>query len=203
MLLDVMASNNTWSGKSKLAGLGASLKITASNSAILRLATKSPQKLTSCQSTLSLQTVIGTTTSSPHGFSSHEPTQTFALCAGSAAILADLDSDLNINQRFFRARPTTAAINPVTSFYNNQPTPPATPDTRSRPSISTKPGPSVSLSGSSPAGDWNDPNSSKTWTSRERIKAVTSVALSQNGRFLAVGEVGYIQLCNGVVTFVD
>ena len=39
----------------------------------------------------------------------------------------------------------------------------------------------------SPAGESAD--GGRTWTSRERIKAVTSVSISPNGRFLAVGEV--------------
>lgn len=37
--------------------------------------------------------------------------------------------------------------------------------------------------------DWSDSPSSKTWTSRERIKAATCLSLSRDGRFLAVGEV--------------
>jgi hypothetical protein len=182
-----MANNIAWSGKTKSAGPGTSLKITPSNSPVLRSATRSPQKLMPCQSTLSLQTVIGTTTATPNGFSSHEPTRSFALCAGSAAILAEVDSDLNINQRFFRARPTAIAVNPVTSFYS-QSTPPTTPETR-RPSLAAKSGTNASFYGASPGGDWTDATNSRTWSSRERVKAVSSVEISPNGRFLAVGEV--------------
>ncbi|OXV06495.1 hypothetical protein Egran_05738 [Elaphomyces granulatus] len=181
-----MANNIPWSGKTKFAGPGASLKITPSNSPVLRSATRSPQKPTPCQSTLSLQTVIGTTTTTPNGFSSHEPTRSFALCAGSAAILAEIDIDLNINQRFFRARPTATAVNPVISFYS-QSTPPTTPETR-RPSLAARSGTNVNFYGASPGGDWTDATNSRTWSSRERIKAVSSVEISPNGRFLAVGE---------------
>ncbi|KAL1966114.1 hypothetical protein VTN77DRAFT_4862 [Rasamsonia byssochlamydoides] len=170
MYLDVMA-NNSWSGKTKLAGPGASLKITPSNSPVLRPGMRSPYKTSPYQSTLSLQTVIGTTTATPNGFSSHEPTRSFALCVGSAAILAEIDADSTVSQRFFRARPTATPVNPVASFYNQQSSP-STPDNRNR---------------STPAGDSGD----RSWTSRERIKAVTSVALSPNGRFLAMGETGY------------
>lgn len=182
MFLEVMASNSS-SGKSKL-GPGASLKITPSNSPVLRPSTRTPCKPTPYQSTLSLQTVIGTTTSSPNGFSSHEPSKSFALCAGSAVILADIDADDNITQRFFRARPSATGINQVTSFYN-QSTPPTTPDSRSRSHTARQ-----SVNGS-PAGDWAGGGGSRTWSSREKIKAVTSVAISPNGRLLAVGEVSH------------
>lgn len=185
MFLEVMASNSL-SGKNKLAGQGSSFRITPSNSPVLRPGPRSPNRPSPYMSVLSLQTVIGTTTTSPNGFSSHEPTKSFALCAGSAAVLAEVDAEDNISQRFFRARPTATPINPVTSFYN-QSTPPTTPDARTRSIPMSKSGLNGSSYGASPSGDGTD--GSRTWSSRERIKAVTSVAISPNGRFLAVGEV--------------
>lgn len=44
---------------------------------------------------------------------------------------------------------------------------------------------------SSPRRIWGDEGSPKTWSARERVKAVSCVDLSPNGRFLAVGETGY------------
>ncbi|OJD17227.1 hypothetical protein AJ78_02664 [Emergomyces pasteurianus Ep9510] len=167
--------------------LGASLKITPANSPILKPATRSPHK-PSHHSTLSLQTVIGTTTSNPNGFSFHEPTKSFALCAGSATILAEIDEDLSIAQRFFRARPTAAPVNPVQSFYNTS-TPPTTPDTRTRSLQPTGRASTINAApyASSPNAEWGENTSSRTWTSRERIKAITCVSISPNGRFLATG----------------
>ncbi|KKZ68412.1 hypothetical protein EMCG_00181 [[Emmonsia] crescens] len=167
--------------------LGASLKITPANSPILKPAARPPHK-PSHHSTLSLQTVIGTTTSNPNGFSFHEPTKSFALCAGSATILAEVDENLNISQRFFRARPTATPVNPVQPFYNTS-IPPTTPDARTR---SLQPaGRASTINGapyaSSPNAEWGETTSSRTWTSRERIKAITCVAISPNGRFLATG----------------
>jgi hypothetical protein len=182
-------ASNSWNTKSKLPTPGVSLKITPANSPILRPGTRSPNKPSPHQSVLSLQTVIGTTTTTPNGFSSHETSRSFALCVGSAAILADIDTDGTVNQRFFRARPTASPVNPVVSFYNH-PTSPTTPDNRVR-SIVSRVGAS---GGPSPAGDWIDSSGSRTWTSRERIKAVTSVAISPNGRFLAVGEVSLAEI---------
>lgn len=155
--------------KNKLSVPGSSLKTTPASSPVFKPASRPSSRTPTYQSTLSLQTAIGTTTSSSNGFSCHEPTKSFALCAGSAAILAELNENLTVSQRFFRARPTASAINPTVSFYN-----PSTP-----PSKTVGNGP---VCQPSPNGDWS---------SRERIKAVTCVSLSPNGRFLAVGEVCY------------
>ncbi|OAL62370.1 WD repeat protein [Trichophyton rubrum] len=183
--------------KSKLSSTTqASLKITPANSPVLKPASNSRNQYKSASylTTLSLQTVIGTTTSSSNGFSYHEPSRSFALCAGSAAVLAELDEDLSVSQRFFRARPTATSVNPVLSFYN-PPGPPTTPESRLRPPQASL---RLSTSANSPifsnspnAAEWAESIASKSWTSRERIKAVTSVSLSPNGRFLAAGETGY------------
>ena len=194
-----MATTAPPSTKSKLAGPGASLKITPSNSPVLRPGARSPCK-SSHQSTLSLQTVLGTTTTTPSGFSSHDQSKSFALCAGSAAVLAELDDDANISQRFFRARPSASSVNPTPSSFYNQSTPPTTPDPRSR-SLAHIRNPHLSVPNGSPSGEAADNGSPRAWSSRERIKAVTSVSISPNGRFLAVGEVSTnnsrqaLQLC--------
>ncbi|KAL3469882.1 WD40-repeat-containing domain protein [Aspergillus californicus] len=183
-------ANNTLGAKSKIAGPASSLRATPSNSPSLRPPTRSSNKPSPYQSTLSLQTVIGTTTTTPNGFSYHDQSKSFAFCAGSAAVLAELDDDNNANQRFFRARPSATSINPVMSFYN-QATPPTTPDARSKSLPSIK---SASYSGiysGSPSGELVESPSPRAWSSRERVKAVTSVAISPNGRLLAVGETGY------------
>ncbi|WEW57167.1 hypothetical protein PRK78_002629 [Emydomyces testavorans] len=177
--------------RSKLSAPSGSFKVTPANSPVLKPTPKPVTKPSSYQCTLSLRTVIGTTTSNPNGFSCHEPSGTFALCAGSAAILAELDEDLNISQRFFRARPTATGINSIPSYYNNTSTPPNTPDARSRILlVPSRPAANALPYPSSPS-EWGEPGTPRTWSSREKIKAVTSVALSPNGRFLAVGETGY------------
>ncbi|KAK2802666.1 hypothetical protein FQN50_007274 [Emmonsiellopsis sp. PD_5] len=187
-------NNNSLAPKSKPPALATSLKLTPSNSPILKPAPRPSHSKPFHHSTLSLQTVIGTTTSNPNGFSFHEPTKSFALCAGSATILAEVDEDLNISQRFFRARPTATAVNPTQSFYNNTSTPPTTPDSRTRSLQHGGRGSNTNgtpLYASSTNPEWGDNAGSRTWTSRERIKAVTCVSISPNGRLLAVGETGY------------
>ncbi|KAJ6086209.1 hypothetical protein N7486_010490 [Penicillium sp. IBT 16267x] len=184
-----MANTAPLSAKSKLAGPGASLKITPSNSPVLRPGSRSPSK-SSHQSILSLQTVIGTSTTTPNGFSSHDQSKSFALCAGSAAVLAELDDDANVTQRFFRARPSVTSVNPTSSFYN-QGTPPSTPDPRSRSLSHIRSNPHLNVPNGSPSIELPENGSPRAWSSRERVKAVTSVSISPNGRFLAVGETGY------------
>ncbi|GAB1204909.1 hypothetical protein APSETT445_003573 [Aspergillus pseudonomiae] len=142
---------NSLNVKNKAVGAGSSLRITPTNSPGLR-PPRTPNKAPQHQATLSLQTVIGTTTTSPHGFSSHDQSKSFALCAGSAAILAELDEAGNVNQRFFRARPSASSVHPVTPFYH-QSTPPTTPDTRARPSSGVKSTAHSAILNGSPANE--------------------------------------------------
>lgn len=179
-------SHNSLSVKSKATGPGSSLRVTPSNSPNVRPPPRTPNKPPLHQSTLSLQTVIGTTTTTPNGFSSHDQSKSFAFCAGSAAVLAEVDEEGGVNQRFFRARPSVSSVNPATSFYN-QSTPPATPDTRARPSSSLKPIANANVYNGSPFNE--ETATPRPWSSRERVKAVTGVSISPNGRLLAVGEV--------------
>lgn len=181
-------ANNLGNTKSKAQGPTPSFRITPSNSPVVRPPSRSIHKLSLHQSSLALQTVIGTTTINPNGFSSHDESRSFALCAGSAAVLAELDHENNVTQRFFRARPSAPSINPVASFYN-QSTPPTTPESAKRSLSSLKFSPHASLYNGSPSNDLAENHGSRAWSSRERIKSVTSVSISPNGRFLAVGEV--------------
>lgn len=184
---ELVMAHNSLNVKGRAVGAASSLRITPTNSPGLR-PPRTPNKSPQHQATLSLQTVIGTTTTTPHGFSSHDQSKSFAICAGSAAILAELDEAGNVNQRFFRARPSASSVHPVTSFYH-QSTPPSTPDTRARPLSGVKPTAHSAIPNGSPANELAESNSSRAWSSRERVKAVTSVSISPNGRFLAVGEV--------------
>ncbi|PWY71664.1 WD40 repeat-like protein [Aspergillus heteromorphus CBS 117.55] len=184
-------ANNSFSVRSKAAAPGSSLRITPSNSPILRPPTRSSaHRAPLHQANLTLQTVIGTTTTTPHGFACHEQSRSFALCAGSTAVLAELDDENRMNQRFFKARPSATSVNPVTSFYG-QSTPPSTPDSRAKFSGSARSSAPPSVYGTSPSNDPTDNGSPRGWSSRERVKAVTCTAISPNGRFLAVGETGY------------
>jgi hypothetical protein len=170
------------------ANTGLGIKLTPSNSPYPRTPRSPKKNSTTYESTLSLRRIIGTTVNSPTSFDSLSSERIFGYTAGAAAVICHLDDNLRYSQRFFRARPTAvplAAIN----------TPISTPkiianDSRNRGVASLR----DNSGGYSPTAtqyDWGDsPSSSKTWTSRERIKAATCLSISRDGRLLAVGEVG-------------
>ncbi|KAK2001856.1 WD domain-containing protein [Colletotrichum falcatum] len=126
---------------------------------------------------LSLKRVIGTTCASPTGFDSVN--SSFAYIAGGAVVVVDVDGQ-HYAQRFYRARPTaTPVYGSAPLSQSNTPSTPKANDSRNR----VAPGIRDSQS-------WSDSPGS-TWTSRERIKAATCLALSRDGKYLAVGETGY------------
>lgn len=141
---------------------------------------------------LALSRVIGTTATSPASLDSISSGNKFAFTAGAAAVLVTVGPEphYKLTQRFFRARSTTVSLNSISG-----------PNVLS--SISAKdargnysPFGSATAGMSSPfstgrASEWvNSPGGkSKSWSSKERIKAANAVSLSSDGRFLAVGEV--------------
>ncbi|CZT45082.1 probable transcriptional repressor rco-1 [Rhynchosporium secalis] len=175
------------------ANTGLGLKLTPSNSNFPRTP-RSPFKSRSLyESGLSLRRIIGTTVSSPTAFDSLSSTRIFAYTAGAAAVVVNVEHASKYSQRFFRARPTAvASTTPVTtSFSPSTPTNTAN-DGRNRAVLALR-DVAVPYSPSTPhtSLDWGDSPTSKTWTSRERIKAATCLSISQDGKFLAVGETGY------------
>ncbi|KAJ2905229.1 hypothetical protein MKZ38_005931 [Zalerion maritima] len=162
------------------------LKLTPSNSPFLHRSSRSPVRSRPTNffdARLSLKRVIGTTCSSPTGFDTVQ--SSFAYIAGGAVVVVDVEGD-HYSQRFYRARPTAVPVYSLSLQNYNTATPTSTPkanDSRNRVA--------PSLRDSYSYHDWSDSPTSKTWTSRERIKAATCLALSSDGRFLAVGETGY------------
>lgn len=130
-----------------------------------------------------LHTIIGTTTSTPNGFDYDSERNLFAHCAGPAAVVVEVDSDLSIKQTLYRARPNTAPINSTSSFYNSSL--PSTP-TRYRQTSPLKDG----LYSNSQGGYLDSPIESP---GREKLQGRTREAsclsLSRHGDLLAVGEV--------------
>jgi len=136
------------------------------------------------ESRLSLKRVVGTTCSSPTGFDAVQ--SSFAYIAGGAVVVVDVDQG-QYSQRFYRARPTAVPVYAISPRENAPCTPTSTPkanDSRNRVAPGLRDSPYTSL-------DFAESPSSRTWTSRERIKAATCLALSRDARFLAVGETGY------------
>ncbi|KAF1962740.1 WD repeat protein-like protein [Byssothecium circinans] len=170
---------------------GGSIRLTPSPSPYLKSTPlRSPTKPQRSEASLALKQVIGTTTNSANAFDSVSSARSFAFCAGAAAVVATVDDEHHVSQRFFRARPTTNPINPSASIYGG----PATPtqnESRNRTAASLR---DAGIGGSplaSPANDRGDSPGSRVWSTRERIKAATCVSFSADGKFLAVGETGY------------
>ncbi|GAP83767.1 putative WD domain-containing protein [Rosellinia necatrix] len=160
------------------------LRLTPSSSPFLPRPSRSPNRGRAPQrydSRLCLKRVIGTTCVSPTGFDAVR--SSFAYIAGGAVVVVDVDGSGH-GQRFFRARPTAVPVftTPAIAYSSSTPSTPKANDSRNRTSVRESTfGPN----------DWAESPTSKTWTSRERIKAATCLALSKEGRFLAVGETGY------------
>ena len=166
------------------------LRLTPSNSPFYKTSTpKSPTKSRSEEAGLRLKKVIGTTTASANGFDCLPSARQFAYTAGAAAVVCTVDDGLKVTQRFFRARPTVtggwreangaAAISPAPN------------EARSRVLGNLR----ESTMNGSPLGasarDYFDSPTGKTATAKDRVKAAASVALSPNGKWVAMGETGY------------
>ncbi|GAB7366701.1 hypothetical protein MBLNU230_g0659t1 [Neophaeotheca triangularis] len=167
------------------------LGLTPQNSPFYKSPTpKSPTKSIKVdEAGLFLRKVIGTTTDSAHGFDHLSSKRCFAYLAGAAAVMASFDNDLNLSQRFFRARPCYGENDSHSQWGVSSPSPLAT---RHRTFGGVREG-SV---GASPLGQsvrdaTDSPTAGKSSSAKDRVKALTSIALSPNGKWLAVGETGY------------
>ncbi|RDA88497.1 hypothetical protein CP532_6661 [Ophiocordyceps camponoti-leonardi (nom. inval.)] len=164
----------------KMASSNNRLKLTPSNSPFPPRTAKTPLRgRTPQESTkLSLKRVVGTTCRSPTGFDSVN--SLFAYKAGGAVVVVDVRAN-KYSQRFFRARPSAVPLQPCSPATTATPktTTPKANDSRNRVAPSFR------------DIDVADSPASRTWTRRERIKAVTCLALSRDAKYLAVGETGY------------
>lgn len=170
--------------------LGQGIKLNPSPSPFFKNAPlRSPVKPNRTEASLALRQVVGTTASSANAFDSLPSARCFAYTAGAAAVIATVDDEHHVSQRFFRARPTTNPVNPSSSIYGGASTPTQN-ESRNRTAASLR---DAGFGGSplaSPAAiEWTDSPSSRAWTMKEKIKAATCVSFSPDGKFLAVGEV--------------
>ena len=174
-----------------VANTGLGLKLTPSNSPYPRTPRSSNKPRGLYESGLSLRRIIGTTVSSPTAFDSLSSSRIFAYTAGAAAVVVNIDDTSKYSQRFFRARPTAVPLSTVSQNTGAPSTPTNTANDGRNRSVANLRDTALPFSPSTPhtSLEWGDSPSSKTWTSRERIKAATCLSISRDGRFLAVGEV--------------
>lgn len=133
---------------------------------------------------LNLKFISGTTSSSSNAFSCDSKHHKIAYCAGSAAIVCSVDEKFHISQRLYRARPNAVPINPTQSFYNPS-TPPTTPS-KSRRASPIKDG---ATRGSTELGSDSPVSVSSGSRAGALHREATCLSLSDNGKFLVVGEV--------------
>lgn len=172
-------------------GLGISSKLTPSNSPYPRTPRSPNKPRIFYESGLSLKRIIGTTVSSPTAFDSLSSSRIFAYTAGAAAVVVNVDDTSKYSQRFFRARPTAVPLNSAINATLAPSTPTNTANDGRNRAVAALRDSALPFSPSTPhtSLEWGDSPTSKTWTSRERIKAATCLSISRDGKFLAVGEV--------------
>jgi len=149
-----------------------------------RTPNRSRQNQSTTDTGLFLKRVIGCSTGA---FDSHPATRSFAYTAGAAAVVVQLDDNLQVTQRFFRARPNVTTWSSASSQISSLQSI-AFLESRNRLSLTLK-DLGVSPSGNVQPSSLEDTSTAKTWTARERIKAATCVSFSPDGKWLAVGEV--------------
>ncbi|KAL8943364.1 MAG: hypothetical protein Q9211_001003 [Gyalolechia sp. 1 TL-2023] len=132
------------------------------------------------------EVVIGSTTSSINGLSAAVDTNAFAFCAGSSVVLAVINSRLGLDQRLFSAKPNASPVQPTPSYYNPS-TPTKTGGNRGHPNSLFR----DETASSSAPGDQNTDSPTRIKAAR-RSRRLTSVSLSPSGKFLAIGETGYL-----------
>lgn len=146
---------------------------------------------------LALKTTIGTTTSTASAFDYNTATSSFAICAGSVAIVARVDEELNITQKFFRARPSASShISP--SSNHDKSIGASTPESRNhlvgslrRKTFGLGPIRSPQIDHSVSPGKANI---------RQKTRVASCVSLSSDGRLLAVSEVSVPAGCALITT---
>ena len=173
------------------ANTGLGLKLTPSNSPYARTPRSPIKPRNPYEAGLSLKRIIGTTVSSPTAFDSLSSSRIFAYTAGAAAVVVNIDDESRYSQRFFRARPTAIPLNSASLHAFAPYTPVNTANDGRNRTVTSLRDSAVPYSPTTPhtSLEYGDSPSSKTWTSRERIKAATCLSISGDGRYLAVGEV--------------
>ena len=142
------------------------------------------------QSALTIEKVLGPTTSDQNGFSSNGKSRQFAFCAGAVAVLCWSNDDDIVSQRVFRTD-NVSTDHVYMSKGHAGPSIRTLDSPKSRRSIHRMSG--INANPSSPiisnSTDFRKPRSPPKSNTISRNRLVTCVALSPNGRFLAIGEV--------------
>ena len=133
---------------------------------------------------LNLKSILGITTAASNGFAYSKCVSQFAVCAGSAAAVARIESNSNITWKYFRAGPSTLSTPKPGSIHE---TPTSATATENRLPTGTR-GKAYTKTTRSPLIESSAlPHDSMI--AREKTRTVACVSMTVNGELLAVGEV--------------
>ena len=142
------------------------------------------------QPALTVEKVLGPTTSDQNGFSSNGKSRQFAFCAGAVAVLCWSNDDDIVLQKVFRAD-NVSTDHVYMGKGHPGPSIRTLDSPKSRRSTHRMSGINTNASSpiSSNSADFRKPRSPPKSNTISRNRLVTCVALSPDGRFLAIGEV--------------
>ena len=162
--------------------------LTPKPSQLRTLVTQTPTKTTQevSEIRIELKKVLGCTSSSASGFDCDPAASRYAFCAGSTAVVAHIDDELRVNQKFFRA-PSNLSRSQHLSSSSDPSTAPQTPEPNYRKATSLR---RRTLGIRSTASPQIEPGVSPGRANiRQKTRAASCVAFSPDGKYLAVGEV--------------
>ena len=133
---------------------------------------------------LKLKSIIGITTATTNGFAFSKSASAFAVCAGSAAAVAQVDCESNVTWKYFRAGPATSSAHGSGSNHEL----PRTPAPGESRLFSSLRGKSSIKQARSPLFE-NAATPPDSTLTRQKTRAVTCVSMTADGEILAVGEV--------------
>ena len=142
---------------------------------------------------LSLHKIIGSTVTSNSAVSYVESPRLVAYTAGATAVVVSIDDDSQISQRAFRATSTYGSQGLVNQPHLDSPLASAfSPSQRIiRASATSRDSASAASAFASPSFDSSDSPSGRAAGLKAKSKTASCLALSQDGKWLAMGENGY------------
>jgi WD40 repeat protein len=150
---------------------------------------------TRAEQELGLKKIIGTTTTSSNAFDALPEARSVGYIAGAVAVVAKVENDGSLSQKFYKARqasPTNGGYGIPLGELSLNPLSPAQ-GLRSRIPARNRDSPTSpsSFGSSSGFGSLDSPGSKNGSSIVDKVKPLTCLAFSPDGKFLAAGEAGH------------